>query len=144
MKICLYFQRNQLYYSRQPTLFCSKFIWKSYLCTVLGCACGAKAFPLLVVLWRASAIAALGTTINVFCYDALLGRASGTKHTTAEHRTYHLPVPSWCTLCYATDGGCLHKFNCLLENIYRIDAYMKGLLTKKIRPLSLLAVEKIA
>ena len=33
------------------------------------------------------------------------GRASGTRLTTAEHRTHNLPVPSEYATCYATDVG---------------------------------------
>ncbi len=63
------------------------------------CLFEAKAFPLLVLLisriWHSS------SRYN-FSNEH---RASGTRLTTTEHRTYNLTVPRGCATCYATDAG---------------------------------------
>ncbi len=69
----------------------------------------AKAFLLLVLLMPRFDIAVLGTTSNVFCYNAVLGRVFAAElyshGTTAKPWTHNLPVPSECVTYYATDAG---------------------------------------
>ncbi len=71
---------------------------------------------------RVSDIAAVGTSFNVFSYEAVLGRASNhrgrvfresmykaeqlfTRLTIAKPRIHNLPVLSGYATCYATDTG---------------------------------------
>ena len=96
----------------------------------MSCAClGPRHFHYQC---RASDIAEVGTTLNVFSYDAFW---AGRIEAKFEHRTHNLPVLSGCAACYATDSGdylyfsvTLYKFYVNLKRIKNLVSCLRGYL----------------